>query len=151
MNTRRERSKGMRALLLWDRNDAIKAIPYLHSVIGSLREHWLEIRIAQRQLDRLADRPATRQHLIEQGARRNELDRAQRRFDDALDELHQVDAYLVDPVCGMAFLPSRMGDDLAWYVFDQFTPSGLIGWRYHDDPIDVCRPLDTPRARRASK
>ena len=26
-------------------------------------------------------------------------------------------------------------------AFDQFAVRGLIGWRYHHDPIEECRPL----------
>ena len=50
MKRRRERSKRMRALRLWEWNDVTKAVPYLRSVTGSLREHWLEVLNTKRQL-----------------------------------------------------------------------------------------------------
>ena len=68
---------------------------------------------------------------------------AQAKFDDALVELNAIDVFLLDPVQGLALIPFRKEDDLAWYVFDYFTPRGLIGWRYHHDPIEECRPLET--------
>ena len=52
MRPRKERSKRARALRLWSWNEVTKAAPYLHSVIGSLREHWLEVLAAERRVDR---------------------------------------------------------------------------------------------------
>ena len=66
---------------------------------------------------------------------------AETRFNDALEELMAIDVYLLDPVKGVALIPFRKEDDLAWYVYDQFDKSGLSGWRYHNDPMEECRPL----------
>ncbi len=52
-----------------------------------------------------------------------------------------IDVYLLDPVRGVALIPFRKEDDLAWYVFDQFCAGGLSGWRFHNDPLEECRPL----------
>lgn len=141
---RRERSGRMRVMHLWDWSEATKAVPYLHSVIGSLREHWLEVLTAKRQLDKSSTRkaPAKRQQLVEENMRRDEAQRAQDRFEDALEELNRIDVFLIDPVCGLGLIPFRKEDDLAWYVFDHFAPRGVVGWRYHDDPIEECRPLN---------
>ena len=62
--------------------------------------------------------------------------------DDALDELNRIDVFLLDPVHGLALIPFRKLDDLAWYVFDHFSPEGVTGWRYHHDPIEECRALN---------
>lgn len=145
MKRRRERSRRMKAMRLWDWSEATKAVPYLRSVIGSLRDHWLEVMNAQRQLDRSAKHmgPVKRQQIMDRERCEDEQRRAQAKFDDALEELNGVDVFLLDPVQGLALIPFRKEDDLAWYVFDYFTPRGLIGWRYHHDPIEECRPLDT--------
>ena len=144
MKRRRERSKRMRALRLWEWNDATKAVPYLRSVTGSLREHWLEVLSAKRQL-KLSNKekaPAKRQQILDTEIRLDDCRRAQTKFDDALEELNEVDVFLLDPVKGQALIPFRKEDDLAWYVFDHFAPSGLTGWRNHSDPIEECRSLD---------
>jgi len=146
MKPRRERSKRMRALRLWSWSEVTKAVAYLHSVIGSLREHWLEVLRAQRQIDLASKQnsPANRQQIIDEASRADERQRAQTKFDDALEELNGIDVFLLDPVKGSALIPFRKEDDLAWYVFDHFAKPGVIGWRYHQDPIEECRPLETP-------
>jgi hypothetical protein len=134
----------MRVLRLWDWSEARKAVPYLRSVIGSLREHWLEVLTAERQLQRSIKHPATerRRQLLDERANDEERQRAQTKFDEALEELNRVDVFLLDPVQGLALIPFRKEDDLAWYVFDHFAEKGLIGWRYHHDTIETCRPLE---------
>jgi hypothetical protein len=143
MKRRHERSERMRAVRLWDWSDATKAVPYLRSVIASLREHWLEVLNADHRLRALDKKkgPARRERLLEVKASQDERERAHVKFDDALEELNSVDVYLLDPVQGLALIPFRKEDDLAWYVFDCFADDGLIGWRYEHDPIVACRPL----------
>jgi hypothetical protein len=143
MKRRKERSERMRALRLWDWSEATKAVPYLRSVIGSLREHWLEVLSAERQLQLSTKQkgPVKRRQLLDERAQKDERQRAQTKFDDALEELNRVDVFLLDPVQGVALIPFRKADDLAWYVFDHFADPGLIGWRYHHDPIEECRPF----------
>ena len=143
MKRRRERSQPMQVLHLWSWREVVKAVPYLRSVITSVREHYLELLAAQRRLDRDAKHkaPSKRQQLLDAARHAEEGQRAQVKFDDALEEINRVDVYLVDPVEGRALAPFRKEDDLAWYVFDQFAPPGIIGWRYHTDPIEECRPL----------
>jgi len=144
MKPRRKRTQRVRALRLWERSDVVKAVPYLRSVTGSLREHWLEVLNTNRQV-KLSARiksPSKRQQILEHEARQDERRRAQGKFDDALEELNGVDVYLLDPVKGLALVPFRREDELAWYIFDHFATDGLIGWRNHSDPIEECRSLD---------
>lgn len=143
MKSRRNRSKRMRVLHLWTWSELKKAVPYLRSVAGSLREHWLDVLHSQRKLDQAAARPGPvkRQHLIESESLSDDRRRAQSKFDDALEELNRLDVFLVDAVTGTALIPFRKEDDLAWYVFDLFSRAGVAGWRYHSDPMEECRPL----------
>ena len=143
MKPRKKKSKHMRALRLWSWDEVIKAAPYLRSVIGSVREHWLEVLAAQRRLDQSTQQksPLKREQIIEHEARSDERQQAQEKFDDALEELNGVEVFLLDPVQGLTLIPFRKGDDLAWYFFDHFSSDGVIGWRYHHDPIEECRPL----------
>lgn len=145
MKPRRERSKRMRVMNLWSWSDVTKAVPYLRSIIGSLREHWLDVLNVQRTIDKAEAKygPAKRQEILDMQGHQDDRTRAQAKFDDALQELNQIDVFLVDPVRGLALIPFRKGDELAWYVFDLFTPAGVVGWRLHNDPIEECRPLET--------
>src|SRR6266852_6005419 len=67
MKRRRERSRPIEVMHLWDRSEVTKAVPYLRSVIGSLREHWLEMLNAERQLHHSANdkAPFKRHQIIE--------------------------------------------------------------------------------------
>jgi hypothetical protein len=141
---RRKKSKQVRTLRLWDWAEVVKAAPYLRSVLGSLREHWLDVLNAERRLEK-ADQhaaPLKRPQLLQRQTFEQEHERAQVKFDDALEELNGLEVYLLDPVQGLALIPFRKGDELAWYIFDHFATDGVIGWRFHQDPIDECRPLD---------
>jgi hypothetical protein len=134
----------MRVLRLWSQTDAIRAVPYLRAVVGSMREHWLDAQSKRRDRQRLDRRPGRSDRArILAG---EELDvaraKAEDRFDEAVQELMRIDVYLVDPVQGVVLIPFRKEDDLAWYVFDVFDERGLAGWRYHSDPLEECRPLD---------
>ncbi len=142
MKPRKERSKRMRVLHLWSWSEVARAVSYLRSVTASLREHYLEVLTAQRKLDQTAKdkAPAKRARLIETTRLTDERQRAQTKFDEALAELNRVDVFLLDPVQGLALIPFRKGDDLAWYVFDHFAP-GVVGWRFHADPIEERREL----------
>lgn len=139
----RKRARSMKAIRLWSYDEATKAVPYLHSVLGSLREHWLEALSQQRSSELLAKAPGrpTREQLLRREEHAAGQERAEGRFNAALEELMRIDVYLLDPVRGIALIPFRHEDDLAWYVFDQFDAGGLTGWRYHNDPLEECRPL----------
>jgi len=143
MKPRRDRSKRMKVLHLWTWSEVVKAIPYLRSITGSLREHWLDMLHAQRDLERTENMkaPVKTQQLLKNQHSKEDRQHAQVKFDEALHELHNVEAYLLDPVRGTATMPFRKEDELAWYVFDHFAPRGVVGWRYQSDPDEECRPL----------
>jgi hypothetical protein len=140
---RNKEQQAMRAMRLWTYDQAARAVPYLRSVLGSLREHWLEAQRQRRACELLANRPghANRQRLLTGEDLHGRQERAENRFNEALEELMAIDVYLLDPVKGVALIPFRKEDDLAWYVFDQFADQALSGWRFHNDPLEECRPL----------
>ena len=145
MKPSKDKANRMHVMHLWSWDEVVKAIPYMTSIVGSLREHWLDVLTAERAIDKAADQhgPATRKQMIDQQTHQDEKQRAQVKFDDALEELTKMDVFLLDPIRGLALIPHRHDDELAWYIFDHFTPRGCIGWRYHSDPMDQCRPLET--------
>jgi hypothetical protein len=132
------------ALHLWGYEAALKAVPYLRAIVRSLREHWLHVQSARRQIQRLDSWPGrpNRQTFIRRETAVRELDQANIEFEEAFEELNAIDVYCIDPVQGLALIPFGKGDELAWYVFDLFAPQGLEAWRLHSDPPGKRRPLE---------
>jgi hypothetical protein len=132
------------ALHLWTYEAALRAAPYLRAVVRSLREHWLQLQTVRRQIQRLDSRPGRpdRQTLIRRAVAVKELDQAAVKLEETFNELKAIDVYCLDPAQGLALIPFGKGDELAWYVFDLFSPQGLEAWRFHDDPLETRRPLE---------
>jgi hypothetical protein len=133
----------MITLRMWTYAQAIKAVPYLRVLVRSLREQWLELRQAQQKLRRIdaRDGRADREALIARQEIAREAARAEESLFETLSELTALDIYCLDPACGLALIPFRLGDELAWFVFDLFGPRELEAWRYHSDPLEARRPL----------
>jgi len=132
------------ALHLWTYEATLQAIPYLRAVVRSLRDHWLHVQSVRRQMQRLDSRPGRpdRQTLIRRAAAVQELGQADIKLEETFDELKAIDAFCLDPAQGLALIPFSKGDELAWYVFDLFSPQGLEAWRFHGDPLEMRRPLE---------
>jgi hypothetical protein len=128
---------------LWTYLEAVKAVPYLRSIVGSLREHWLEAQRVRLLARRLNTRPGRlgRQALILRAEAAREAELADGRLDEVLRELQALGVYSLDAAQGLALIPFRQGNDLAWFVFDLFAPRGLETWRLDADPLETRRPL----------
>jgi len=140
---RREKRRQLRAISLWNYPQAHKALPYLRSVTQSLREHWLDAqrkRLEVERLSRRAGRP-DRSAILAGERASQEKTQAEDRFSDALNELLGIDVYLLDPVRGVAFIPFQKEEELAWFVFELFEKDGLKSWRFHQDPLEMRRPI----------
>lgn len=131
------------SLRLWTYAGALKLVPYLRSLVGSLREGWLEFRQAQEQVRRIESRPGRpdRDSLIRLEEARREVAQADARIGTTLREMHALSIYSLDPAGGYAFVPFVRGEDLSWFIFDLFDSQGLVGWRMHNDPPSTQRPL----------
>jgi hypothetical protein len=108
-----------------------------------MREYWLDLqraRLRVRRLNALTGRP-DRRALISRAEASREADRAENHFGDARRDLEVLDICCTDPVKGLALIPFRRDDHLAWFVFDLFAPQGLDGWRFTTDPSDTRRML----------
>ena len=140
---RRQEAEATSELRLWTHAEAVKALPYLRSIVRSLREHWLHLLRVWLQVRRLDARPGRpdRQALILRAEAAREAERAADHFHEALRELEALDVYCLDPAKGLALIPFRQGDELAWFVFDLFAPQGLEAWRFHADSLETRRPL----------
>jgi len=121
---------------------ALRVLPYVGSIMRSLREWRLEAMQYHRSVRRIADRPGRpdRSTLLELEEANRSRAAAEERFDEALHDLHTLDVYCLDPVRGEALIPFVHDDQLAWYVYDLFDDEPLRSWRYHTDPLDVRRP-----------
>src|SRR5262245_9784430 len=130
--------KGLR---LWTHARALGALPYITSVMRSLREHRVEV-LRQRLLARrLADRPGRpdRSALLAHQHALAEAQRAEARYEEALKELRALEITCLDAVRGQALIPFLHKKKLAWFLFDLFDAEPLRHWRYQDEPVDVHR------------
>ncbi len=132
------------SLKVWSHKEALAALPYLATVLRSVREHRLEALNQHRRVKRLASQPGrpNRDHLIALQEATRAAREADDRFQDALREIHLLDIYCVDPVAGLAFIPFAHDEQLAWFVYDLFDAEPLRFWRYHSDPVETRWPLE---------
>jgi hypothetical protein len=110
----------------------------------SLRENRLEAQQQRLLAHRLAKQPRRpgRAAILAHSAAGQAAKEAEEHFHEALDELHTLDVYCLDPVAGLALIPFAKEDRLAWFIFDLFDPSDPIRfWRYHQDPLETRRPI----------
>lgn len=127
----------------WSYDEAREALPYITSIVRSLREHRLDEASQQRAAERLDATPGRpdRDAIIAHEEALAEARRANERFEEALEELNTLDIYSLDPATGQALVPFAHGDELAWYIFDLFDGADLRFWRLHSDPLETRRPL----------
>jgi hypothetical protein len=128
---------------VWTHAQAEAALPYLTSVMRSVREEYLQTRVHRSRCRRLRGRPGRpdRQALLAQEAAAREAAEAEARFEDVLQELWRANVYCLDPAQGLALVPFAHEDQLAWFVLDLFDPKRLSSWRFHADPLETRRPL----------
>src|SRR5262245_45838480 len=106
-NRKRKEKRGLRLIRLWTLPQAHKALPYLRSITGSLRDHWLEAqgkRVDLTRMHRALGRP-DRTKIIAEELACEEKSEAEERFSEDLQELMGLDVYLLDPLRGLAFIP----------------------------------------------
>lgn len=130
-------------LRLWTYAEAVHAVPYLRSIVGSLREQWLAVRQARaevRRLDARSGRP-DRHALILRAEADRQAELAELRLQETLNELTALGVMCLDPAKGLALIPFAHGPDLAWFVFDLFAPRGVEAWRLQADPLETRRDL----------
>lgn len=128
---------------VWTYDQARRVLPYVGSIMRSLREYRLQATQARLEAQRLAEQPGrpSRTTLIALQEATRAADGADASFQDSLEELHTLDIYCLDPVQGQALIPFAHGDQLAWFVFELFDSSALRFWRFHKDPLETRRPI----------
>jgi len=147
----KERKRRKVSVRAWSHEEARRALPYITSVMGSLREHWLEAQSHDRTVRHLAAMPGRpdRNRIIYQADEGRLGDEALDRLQAAEEELVAIDVYCTNPVRGEGVIPFVHDKQLAWFIYDLFDPTDLRFWRYHNDPADTRRPvaevLEVPR------
>jgi Uncharacterized conserved protein (DUF2203) len=144
MNHKHKSSRSKRKVIrVWTHPEAKRALPYIGSVMNSLREHWLETKKHEAQSRRLERQPGRpeRSALLAQEKAGRESREAKQRFNEAYEELQKIEVYCIDPNQGMGVVPFVHQDKLAWLIYDLFDPGEFHHWRYHEDPLDTRRPI----------
>src|SRR6478752_1158260 len=102
---------------VWTFEKVQAAAPYFSSVARSLREHYLQILAKRRELQALAGRHGRpdRKALIQEQEARRDLHKAEQDYQDALEELSELQVRPLDPGQGTALVPFVRDDQLAWY------------------------------------
>ena len=138
----RRKARRMKVIRLWNYLDAVRALPYLRSVVNSARDNWLDVQNRKLVVRRLTELKPTRENLIDMAEARRELDRAESQLRDTLRELRRIHVFILDPVEGLALIPFQRGEDLAWFVSDLFAERGIVAWRWHTDELGHRRPIE---------
>lgn len=142
MNRARSK-KPPKVIRLWSRAQAEKVLPYLRSVMQSLRETWIQARSRWLETRRLANKPGRpgRDTILALEFADKETGRASDRLNEIVAELEAIDVFCLDPGRGLALVPFAQKDELAWLVFDLFSANGYESWRFHKDPLECRRPM----------
>lgn len=144
MKRKHKRSKTKRQVVrVWTYPQATQALPYISSVMRSLREHWLDAQHHEargRKLAEQAGRP-DRATLVAQEEAAQDARRARERFNEAYEELQNIEVYCLDPNQGMGVIPFIQDEKLAWLIYDLFDGNKLNHWRFHDDSLEMRRPI----------
>ena len=143
---RKTAKRNRHELQVWGFDKARAAIPYISSIIRSLRECAIEIQARQQEVQRLAELPGRvdRTRMIAQQEAERDLSRAEQRFEEEeAGDLERLDIFCLDPIRGQALVPFVHDEQLAWYIFDLFDNKTFRFWRYHSDPDETRRPITT--------
>jgi hypothetical protein len=129
------------SIQVWTYVQAKQVLPFLASVMRSVREHRLEALRHGLRARRLARRPGrpNRTTLIAQEENLRGARQAHDRYHEALEELQELGIYCVDPLQGAALVPFLHEQQLAWFVYDLFDSEPFRFWRYHTDALETRR------------
>ena len=124
-----------RCLRVWTCAQARAVVPYLASIMRSLREHRLDALRHHLAAKRLADKPGKPRRdtllALEEAAR--DAHRADEEYQKTLAELESLGIHCLDPVAGRASFTVYRSEHLAEYEFDLFDPQPSRFWA-EDEP-----------------
>jgi hypothetical protein len=133
---------------VWTYAEARAAVPYVASIMGSLREHRLDFlrhHLAAKRLAGELGRPRRDALLAREEASR-EASRADAQYQTTLVELYSLGFRCVDSVAGLAIFTVYQDEFVREYVFDLFDSpptrfpdeheSGRGHWRWAYSPLN---------------
>jgi hypothetical protein len=144
MNRNHKKAKqNEQTMRVWTYVQAKQALPFLASVVGSVRDHRIEALRHDLHARRLAKQPGRpdRKALIAHEEALRGARQANDRFQQALDELHDLGIYCLDPIRGEALVPFVREQQLAWFIYELFDQEPFRFWRYHTDALETRRPI----------
>jgi hypothetical protein len=114
----------------WTYSQVRAVLPYVASIMGSLREHRLAALRHHLASDRLAAKPGRpgRDTLLALEEAAREARRAEADYQETLTELESLGIRCLNPVAGQALIPFCQGRKVTWYVHDLFEPQPLRFW-----------------------
>lgn len=142
-NQRKSAKQQVEEFPVWTFSQAERAVPYITSIMRSIRDHFLEsqsLRHKARHLEAKPGRP-NRSSIIQHEEAKREADKLQDMVAEAARELAGLNVHCVDPVNGIAMIPFVQSQQLAWLIFDLFADVKIQTWRFHNDPLTTRRPL----------
>ena len=143
---KRKRRKTKRRLVtipVWTYAQAKAAVPYLKSIMRSLRTHQIDAQGHDLAVRRLTNRPGRpdRKTLVAHADAVEDTRQARERYHEAEQELQSLGVFCLDAVRGEALIPFVQDEQLAWFILDTFAPEPLQSWRFHSDSLETRRPL----------
>ena len=143
------RAKRRQSLRLWSFDQAQAAVPYVSSIVRSLRERAIQMQSLRNAVTQIENKPGRpdRKAIIALDSARKDLSRAELDYGEALDELEALDFQLLDANQGQALVPFAHDDQLAWYIFDLFDNEPIRSWRFQSDPEETRRKLTSAQKR----
>jgi len=146
LNPRRRRRQSLR---LWTFDHAQAAVPYISSIMRSLRDGAIRMQALRNDVAQLENKPGRpdRRAIIALEMARKDLALAEQDYAESLEELESLDLQLLDAPRGQALVPFAHDDQLAWYVFDLFDSEPIRSWRFQSDPEETRRKLTAAQMR----
>ena len=147
LNPRRARRR--HSLRLWNFDQAQAVVPYVSSIVRSLRERSIQMKSLRNDVTQIENKPGRpdRKAIIALESARKDLSRAELAYGEALEELEALDLQLLDATQGQALVPFAHEDQLAWYIFDLFDSEPIRSWRFQSDPDETRRKLTAAQMR----
>ena len=147
LNPRRARRR--HSLRLWNFDQAQAVVPYVSSIVRSLRERSIQMQALRNDVTQIENKPGRpdRKAIIALDSARKDLSRAERDYGEALEELESLDLQLLDATQGQALVPFAHDEQLAWYIFDLFDNEPIRSWRFQSDPEETRRKLTAAQMR----
>ena len=147
LNPRRARRR--HSLRLWNFDQAQAVVPYVSSIVRSLRERSIQMQALRNDVTQIENKPGRpdRKAIIALDSARKDLSRAERDYGEALEELESLDLQLLDATQGQALVPFAHDEQLAWYIFDLFDSQPIRSWRFQSDPEETRRKLTAAQMR----